>query len=159
MVRKIQKIRKRGEDLFDVIKKDLNRIFNDITRNVDKQVNKTIENVLYKTKLDFKNPRLDIIQNEKYVEVNVNLPGIKKKDIILNLTKEQIEITAEHSEFKKQRKSSGYVESQQHRGFHRVISLPPDLDTDNAEAEFSDEKLMLIIPKIKKKPKAHLVIR
>ncbi len=159
MVRKIQKIRKRGEDLFDVIKKDLNRVFNNLTRNVDKHVNKTVENVLYKTKMDFKNPRLDITQNEKNVEINVSLPGIKKKDIILNLTKDRVEITAEHSEFRKQKKPASYMESQEHIGFHRVIALPSDLDVDNSEAKFSDENLKLIIPKIKKKPKKPIIIR
>ena len=158
MVKKIQRIRRRGEDLFEVIRKDLDSFFRHATKRLDKTMNETISTVVSRAVGEFKNPRSDITQNDKQVEINVHLPNVKKQDIVLKLTKDHLEVSAEHSAHKKQKKINSYTETQEFKGFKRVIPLPPDVNVDNAKASFSNETLKLVIPKLKKKQKL-LVIR
>lgn len=71
--------------------------------------------------------------NEYFLELDI--PGVKKEDIKLNLEKNIISIQAERKLKTKSTQSSLKYSSS--------YSIPEDIDTENIEAEYSDGVLVL----------------
>jgi len=99
---------------------------------------------------------VDVVDGEKAMRVNVDLPGIDKKNIYIRLKDNRmLEIKAERiSEFEKEVKEGDvvYYRSERHMGsFTRTIRLPHEAGARGFKAEYKDGVLMIHIPKAKPK--------
>lgn len=88
-------------------------------------------------------PTTDVNENDKAYFVSVDLPGVKKENINLEVHEGVLKISGE-------RKSStdreGYSE-RRYGKFERALSLPKDVEADKIEAHFENGVLELAIPK------------
>lgn len=100
---------------------------------------------------DLKKPMSDISQNPKFVTVNIKLPGVNKKNIVVNVTRKKVEIKAEVKKRKVKRGRKKVSKQESFKGFYRSISLPENLDIDRATSVFKNNTLTIKIPKIKVK--------
>ncbi len=94
-----------------------------------------------------KQPSVDVLDLGDALQVVADMPGVKKEDIEINLTPEQIEISAESST-ETERKDEDY--SYRERGYasyRRTLDLPADVLPDKAEATFKNGVLEVKIPK------------
>jgi HSP20 family protein len=94
-----------------------------------------------------KQPSVDVLDLGDALQVVADMPGVKKEDIEINLTPEQIEISAESST-ETERKDEDY--SYRERGYasyRRMLDLPADVLPDKAEATFKNGVLEVKIPK------------
>ena len=100
---------------------------------------------------NYKQPLADIYETEKEVVVDIELPGMKKKDIKVHVTDEGIEVKAEaKNEIKHEDKKKGvYRFERNYSGFCRHISLPSNTDAKKARAEYKDGLLKITVPKTK----------
>ena len=102
---------------------------------------------------NYKRPKSNITQSSKGVTINIELPGIDKKDINLHLDEEKVDVHAEEK-IKKIKKTSDTIETNiVFKGFHRMIKLPTGLDITKAEATFRNNTLLITIPLLKNKLK------
>ncbi len=96
-------------------------------------------------------PTSDLYETDKEIIAEIDLPGVDKKDIKVNVTKDSIEINAEKKyETKKEDKKKGmYRFERSYSGFCRKLALPNKVDADKADAEYKNGVLQIKIPKLK----------
>lgn len=90
-------------------------------------------------------PRIDFKEDKTQFNLNVELPGINKKDIKLNLTEDAIEISAENKLETKTKDSKSYSQT----SFYRKMSLPKNTNVSKAKAKYENGVLKIEIPKVK----------
>ncbi len=99
---------------------------------------------------NFKEPALDIIDKNNEVEITAELPGIDKKDLIIKIEKDNVEIRAEKKQEKEVKKKDYYKHERSYSGFHRAFTLPAVVDPKKAKTEFKNGVLKITLPKAKK---------
>lgn len=116
----------------------------------------TGERALEKT--GYRRPFADLIESEKELTATVEMPGLRKEDIDINLTPETLEISAE-SKHEEERKEKDYV-YRERRGesFYRSMTLPSRVDPDTTKASYNNGVLEIKMPKIEIKQKKPLKI-
>lgn len=97
-------------------------------------------------------PPMDIADIGDHYEMKLEMPGIPKEKINIEVTPNSIEIKAEHDENKEERGKSWLRRECSSMSFYRSLELPEELKTDNVEAELKDGILKLSLPKVEPKP-------
>lgn len=97
-------------------------------------------------------PAIEVIQNKDNYKVKVQLPGIKKDNIDVELDNDFMTICAEtheeKEEEKQEEKNIRYHTSEFRYGkYQRTISFDQPIKADEAEAEYKDGILTITIPK------------
>lgn len=94
---------------------------------------------------------MDVIESDNDVIVKTDLPGVKKEDIVIDLTEDSLEVMAifeDESEFK----GDNFIKKERRYGeAKRTVSLPKMVKIDEASAKFDNGVLTVLIPKEEKK--------
>jgi HSP20 family protein len=93
--------------------------------------------------------KLDLIEKPNEYLVNVELPGVRKEDINVQVENGMLSVLAERKEERRQEdKESRYHYSERRYGsIRRVISLPEGADAERVNAAFNDGVLSLTFAK------------
>jgi HSP20 family protein len=92
--------------------------------------------------------KLDVVEDEKAFNVKVELPGVKKEDIGVEIEGNQVSITAETRRETEEKKGETVIHSERYYGRQsRSFMLGNDIDRDNVQATFADGVLELTLPK------------
>lgn len=94
-------------------------------------------------------PRLDMSENDSEFVVRMDLPGIPKKDIVINVEDHQLTVSGERKEEKKEEKENYLRMERSYGRFFRSIPMPKNADVDNVKAEFKNGEMKILIPKTK----------
>jgi len=86
-------------------------------------------------------------ETEKEYIIEIEIPGIEKKDIKLEVTSKGIIIKAQKGNEKKEQQGNSYNYESSSMKFYKAFTLPEDSDTKNLEASYKDGLLKIIIPK------------
>jgi len=97
-------------------------------------------------------PLLDVADLGDRYEMRVEMPGIPKEDINIEVTPTGIEISAEHDESKEDKGKNWLRKERRSMSFYRSLELPEELKTDGVEAELKDGVLTVMLPKVEPKP-------
>jgi len=106
----------------------------------------------------YRKPFIDLVETDKEVIATVEMPGLDKGDIKINLTEDKLEISAEtkHEEDKKEK---GYIYKERRTGsYFRKVSLPSSIDSDNSKASYNNGILQITMPKTEIKKKTPLKV-
>ena len=90
----------------------------------------------------------DIEDLGKELLVKVDLPGITKKDIKLDISENSIEISARHKDESKKNNKNFLKKERTELSYYRVLPLPVKVLSAKAKAKLSDGILSVIIPKV-----------
>ena len=90
----------------------------------------------------------DVIDEGKQLRVKMDVPGVKKNEIDLNVTDNSIEISAGHKEDKEQKKKNFLRKERSEVSYYRTIPLPEKVHSGKAKAKLSDGVLDVTLPKI-----------
>jgi len=90
-------------------------------------------------------PLHDIVERENELHVLIDLPGFSKKDVDVEVGDDYIKIKAN-----KKRMEGKYIVNERSYSFYRHISLPYEIDANNAKAKMKNGVLEIILP-IKRK--------
>ncbi len=117
-------------DIFDTIKdkqKDIGGVVEGYTSNANQK------------------PNMDIIEDEEYIAVISDLPGVKKDDITIDLTENTLEITAT---FNEEPDGKNFIRKERKYGkVNRTISLPSKIKPNETSATFENGVLTMVLTK------------
>ena len=93
-------------------------------------------------------PRVDILEDEKNVYLEVELPGVEKEDVKISVNEDNILTLKGDKKFKQKDNIQTCCRSERSFGdFIRTFQLNDNLDTENINAEFNNGLLTITIPK------------
>ncbi len=96
-------------------------------------------------------PAVNEKEDEKAYYLEIDLPGVKKEDINIEVQDNILTISGERK-FKKEEEDKGYKKVESFFGkFERRFTLPSDADVEKIEAKSEDGVLHVIIPKVEQK--------
>jgi HSP20 family protein len=101
-------------------------------------------------------PSVDVSETENAVEVRMDVPGVKAKDIDIQLNGNLLTVTA-HREEEKEEKGRTYHRVERQAGrYSRTITLPAPVVESEVAAEYHDGVLSVTLPKTDES-KAHKI--
>jgi len=100
-------------------------------------------------------PAVNTREDENAYVVEIDIPGVKKEDIKVNIDPEKGTLTVSgERKFKEEVKKEDYYKIESSYGkFMRTFSLPENVDSDNIDAKTEDGVLVITLPKVKKEEK------
>lgn len=106
----------------------------------------------------YRKPFIDLVETDKEVIATVEMPGLDKGDIKINLTEDKLEISAE-TKHEEEKKEKGYIYKERRSGsYYRTIPLPSSIDSDNSKASYNNGILQITMPKTEIKKKTPLKV-
>jgi len=98
-------------------------------------------------------PPIDVADLGDRYEMHLELPGIPKDDINIEVTSNSIEISAKHEEDNEEKDKNWLRRERSSMSFYRALELPEELVTNEVDAELQDGVLTIKLPKVEPKPK------
>ncbi|MEM0159555.1 MAG: Hsp20/alpha crystallin family protein [Candidatus Micrarchaeaceae archaeon] len=92
-------------------------------------------------------PDIDMIDKGNELVIKVDLPGVDKKDVKVNVEKESVTVAAQTSKEKEDVGKNYYYSERSSSGYYRRIPLPVAIDSKKAKATFKDGLLEVVLPK------------
>jgi len=87
----------------------------------------------------------DVIDEGKQLRMKMNVPGLKKNEINLNVTDNSIEVSGEHKE---EEKKKNYLRKERHSmSYYQTIPLSEKVVPGKVKAKLSDGILEVTLPK------------
>ncbi len=101
-------------------------------------------------------PAIDFVEDDKMFRVEAEMPGMGEKDINISIDNHMLTISGEKSTSKKNEDKNYRMREISYGKYERSLTLPENLDIDNAKATFKKGMLWVEFPKMmkgKSKPK------
>jgi len=99
--------------------------------------------------LEFRSPYSDIKESKGEITAKIEIPGVKRSDIKLNVTENALEIKAERKEESEIKKKNFFQQERAYKGFYRLLPLPAPVDPNEVTAKYSNGVLEIRMPKLK----------
>lgn len=127
-------------------------------RNLQGEVNRLFESLFPETMMDddgerasaIWSPRMDLTEAEDRYHLHVDLPGVSKEDVSIQVEDERLSIRGKRHE-ETTTESEDMVRKERSFGtFYRAIGLPRSVNEENITATFDNGVLSIEIPKTEK---------
>lgn len=92
-------------------------------------------------------PVADIVDHGDEFEMNVELPGVSKDDINIEVTPYNIEVSANKGEEQEKKGKNWLRKERSNFSYYRNFNLPDEIKSDNVEAEMNDGILSVTMQK------------
>ena len=92
-------------------------------------------------------PPLDVSETDKQITVRVDLPGIQRENVTIQLNHYQLTISGERQETKEEKGESFHRVERESGRFSRSITLTCAVDENKVEATYKDGVLTVTLPK------------
>jgi len=100
-------------------------------------------------------PTLDLGASDKEYTITVEVPGVDKKDVKLEVVNDVLTISGEKKQEKEEKEKNYYRMERSYGSFRRVLSLPGDADQNSIKAKFKNGVLTVTMPR-KELPKPNV---
>lgn len=135
---------RRGEhEPFRDFQREMNRLFDDFFTDfplTPRWGERDVPSVAF-------NPRVDVSETDKEVNVSAEMPGMDEKDITVEMDDAAITVRGEKKEETEDEGKNWYRRELSYGSFHRVIPLPTRVQGDKAKAKFKKGVLSITVPK------------
>ncbi len=96
-------------------------------------------------------PMCDITEASDHYMVSLDVPGIPKEQIQIEVENNQLKISGERTKDKNAKEESKHIYFERPYGkFTRTFNLPPEVNSEDIQAHHQDGVLLVAIPKVKK---------
>jgi HSP20 family protein len=95
-------------------------------------------------------PRTDIMENDKEITLDLELPGMKKEDIKVEIKNGMLSVSGERKQEQKFESADSTRTERYYGKYERVFSLPETIEDGKVTAEYKDGILTLTMPKSEK---------
>lgn len=104
-------------------------------------------------------PRTDLSETDDAFRIRLDVPGMTKDDIAINLQNNTLTVSGERSS-ERQEDGEEYVRVERAFGtFHRTFTLPDAVDPDRVEATYDGGVLTINVPKTEKSTRRQIEIK
>lgn len=93
-------------------------------------------------------PPCDIQETDSHYLVSMEIPGVKKEDIDIEVKDNQLSISGERKREKTEEQGRAYTHERYFGEFHRVFTLPSTVKADQVKANYESGILEIAIPKV-----------
>lgn len=90
----------------------------------------------------------EVEETEKDVLVRLEVPGMKKEDCTITIEGNTLKLSGEKHFERETHDSTYHVMERAYGAFHRSVPLPRNVDSDKAEASYSNGVLTVRLPKL-----------
>ena len=91
-------------------------------------------------------PEIDVFEKENRLVTKIDLPGMKKEDVKVEVTDGHLAISGERKSEAEEKKEDFYRSERQYGSFYRAVPLPEGVKLEDIKATFSDGVLEVSIP-------------
>ena len=91
----------------------------------------------------------DVIDEGNHFRVKMDVPGVQKKDIKLNVTNNSLEVSAEHKEESEEKKKNYLRKERSNVSYYRTLPMSEDIVSGKVKAKLTDGVLDITLPKTK----------
>jgi HSP20 family protein len=91
-------------------------------------------------------PKVDVVTADQKLITRVDLPGMTKDDVKVEVHDGLLKLTGERKKETKQEKDNFYREERDYGSFYRAIPLPKGVKADDVKASFANGVLEVIVP-------------
>ncbi len=98
-------------------------------------------------------PSVNTREGEYAYHIEVDLPGVKKDDICVDIKDDVLTISGQRKTKKEVKEKDYYKMESSYGKFQRSFTLPDNIDTENIEANSKDGVLEVVVPKMEKSKK------
>jgi HSP20 family protein len=91
-------------------------------------------------------PEVEVFQKNNELTIRADLPGLKRNDVKVDITDNQIYIQGERKHEHEEERDGYYRSERGYGSFYRTIPLPEGTITDQAKANFKDGVLEIRMP-------------
>ncbi|MCK5817576.1 MAG: Hsp20/alpha crystallin family protein [Candidatus Marinimicrobia bacterium] len=92
-------------------------------------------------------PRMEVEESENAFFLNVEVPGMKKKDIDISIKESVITISGEKKAKEHKNESAYYLNEVRYGKFSRSFKLPGNVDIDKIKGSWNEGVLTVEVPK------------
>ena len=92
-------------------------------------------------------PRADLVESKDAYEATLELPGLKKDDIKVNVEDNVLTVSGERVEEKQEKEKEYHRVERRYGSFCRTFSLPAKIDAEKIKASYKDGVLSVSLPK------------
>ena len=103
-------------------------------------------------------PKMDVVDRDKEIFVQAELPGFEKDDLDISLTNNRLVIKAKARHEKKEEKGDYFREEISKSEVYRSVLLPDEVEGDNIITSFKNGILELTMPKHEKSHRKQIKI-
>ncbi len=131
--------------------------------NIHKRISKILEEPFFalRPKYDEESlmetkwtPAVDVYEDKDNIIINAEIPGVKKEDIKIELTGNQLTISGERKLEKEEKKKNYHRIERFYGNFMRTFTIPDTVQKDKISASYKDGILKVVLPKAEEaKPK------
>jgi HSP20 family protein len=91
-------------------------------------------------------PRVDVFERDNRLVAKVDLPGVKKEDVTVQVTDGHLVLSGERKQEKEEKKNNVYRTEREYGSFYRAVPLPEGVKLEDVKATFADGVLEVSVP-------------
>jgi HSP20 family protein len=91
-------------------------------------------------------PRIDVFEKDKRMVTRVDLPGMKKEDVTVEVTDGHLTLSGERKRETEEKKGSVYRSEREYGSFYRSVPLPEGVTLEDVKATFANGVLEVSVP-------------
>ncbi|MGO9379464.1 MAG: Hsp20/alpha crystallin family protein [Dissulfurispiraceae bacterium] len=93
-------------------------------------------------------PSMDLYARKNDIVVKVDLPGVRREDIDLTITKDSLIVKGEVKRDEEVKEEEYFISERSNGNFSRTITLPFEVENEKAQASMNNGILEIVIPKL-----------
>ena len=102
---------------------------------------------------------VDVYQNQDTIFVKAMIAGVRPEDLDINISRDMVTVRGKREEDRVSSNDDYFVRELYWGSFSRSVSLPEEIDVDEAEAIEKHGLLILRLPKLDKKRQSKLKVK
>ena len=91
-------------------------------------------------------PKIDVFEKDNRLVTRVDLPGMKKEDVSVEVTDGHLALSGERKRETEEKKDDFYRSEREYGSFYRAVPLPDGVKLEDVKATFSDGVLEVSVP-------------
>jgi HSP20 family protein len=141
-------VEKRPFDLWT----DIDRMFNDFRSDFTNLFWPWSQRNELTNMIPTKTPPMNIADLGDRYEMHVEIPGIPKENINIEVTPNSIEISGQHEESKENKRKNWIQRECNCMRYYRSLDFPEEVKSNDVNAEMKKGILTIMLPKVKPRP-------
>jgi HSP20 family protein len=91
-------------------------------------------------------PKIDVVERDNRLVTRVDLPGMKKEDVTVEVTDGHLALSGERKRQSEEKKDNFYRSEREYGSFYRAVPLPEGVKLEDVKATFADGVLEVSVP-------------